>query len=104
MGHRGVEQHLVGGIGQRGVEVGRALDTVLARERCEAIGVAADEEHARHHPVGADGKAALGADRRQRILEMLGRADPAGGAVQDDADGSGGHADSGAGGRMQHAL
>jgi len=59
---------------------------VGARDRGKARGVAAREQQARNQSVVAERKPALGDDRDQGVRQMLGRADAAGGAVDNDAD------------------
>jgi len=56
------------------------------RQTGERGAVAPEQQQARHDAVWPGLQAALGADRRQRVGQMLGRADAPGGAVENDAD------------------
>ena len=87
LGCGGVEKNRKRRIAERGVEIGRpVLDAVRLGNAGELFGVAPGQHQARHDAVGAHGKPAFVADRRQRIRQVLGRADAPGGAVEDDAE------------------
>ena len=92
VGGGGVEEDGEGRIGQRLVEVGGPFRAVLFGDGLDALGIAAGQHQPRHDAVVAGRQAALVADRRQRVGEMLRAADAAGRAVEDDADGFCGHA------------
>ena len=88
----GIEEHAVGGVRQRDGEIAAPIrDVVGARDGGQALRVAAKQQQSRQQPAGAGGEAALLDDRDQCIRQMLGRADAAGGAVDDDADRLGRH-------------
>jgi hypothetical protein len=85
--HGRIEEDRVGGIGERRVEVGGPIrELVAARDGRQAIGVAADEQQTWKQTVLAERQPAFLDDRDQRVRQMLGRADAAGGAVDNDAD------------------
>ena len=85
---RGVEEHRVVGVLQRGVEIGgRALDAVLLRERRDLLGIAADQDRVGHHAVAIRQRdAALLADRHDRAHQMLVEPHASGDAIHDDAE------------------
>ena len=87
----GVEEDRKGRIGQRCFEVNGPFGAVALGNGGEALGVAPDQQKARHDAAVFDRQATLVADRRQRVGQMLRRADAAGGAVEDDADRLGRH-------------
>ncbi len=94
MGGGGIEQHRVGRIGQRRIEIGgprRAA--VLPCDGSEAFLVASDQDQLRHHPILADRKAAFRANRRERIFQMLSGCNAASCAMYNDAYGERGHLD-----------
>jgi hypothetical protein len=83
----GVEEDRVGGVRERGVEIGGPIrELVGARHGGKATAVAAREQQTRNQSVAAKRKPALSDDRDQGVRQMLGRADAAGGAVDNDAD------------------
>ena len=66
LGRGRVEEDRVGGIGERGVEVGRPVgDAVQSCDGGETLGVAADQQQARQHLLAIDRQSALRADRRR---------------------------------------
>jgi hypothetical protein len=72
---------------KRGVEIGAPVgDVVRPRNGREAFGIAADQEQSGQQAVIAEREAAFVDDREERIGEVLGRADAAGRAVDDDPD------------------
>ena len=82
-----VEEDGVGGVRERGVEIGGPIrELVGARDGGKARGVAAREQQARNQSVIAMRKPALVDDRDQGVRQMLGRGDAAGRAVDNDAD------------------
>ena len=87
LGGRGIEEDRKIRFRQCRIEIcGPVLDTVGLRQAGERVAVAPEQQQARHDAVGAGGKPAFGADRRQRVGQMLGRADAPGGAVENDTD------------------
>ena len=86
-GRRSVEEHCKVRPGQRRIEIGApVVDAVAPRDAGQPLAVAPDQQQTRHDAVVANGQPALGADRRQRIGQMLRRPDAPGSAVDDDAD------------------
>ena len=86
-GRRRVEEHREVRPPQGRIEIGRpAVGAGLARDIGEPFGIATDQQQPRHDAVGARREPALGADRRQRIGQMLRGGDASGRAVDDDAD------------------
>jgi len=82
-----VEEDRVGGVRERGVEIDSPIRKLVgARDGGKARGVAAREQQARNQSVIAERKPALGDDWDQGVRQMLGRADAAGRAVDNDAD------------------
>ena len=88
----GVEEHGIRRIRQGGIKIAAPVrDVVQAGDRGDTVRVAADEQQAWQHAAGINEETTLLDDRDQRVGEMLGRADAAGRAVDDDADRLRGH-------------
>ncbi len=60
LGRRRIEEDRIGGVGQRGVEIGGPIrDLVGARHRGQAIGIAADQQQSRQQPIVAERQTAF---------------------------------------------
>ena len=81
----GVEEHVVFGVGERGVEVGGpARDVVLFGQPFNLVAIAADDDRVDDQPVAiGERDAALVADRQDRAHQMLVVAHAAGHAMHD---------------------
>src|SRR6266851_5979510 len=91
-GGAGVEIDLDRRVGQAGVAIGAPFETAAAPGECgKLLRVAAEQERLWHEAVAIRERQPALPRYREQCPQMLGGAEPAGRAVDDDADRAGGH-------------
>ena len=91
MGDGGIEKYAEACVRQGPIEIDSPFGAVSFGQGREPFGVAPGQHETRNDAVAADREPALITNRHERIGDMLGGADAAGGAVQNDADRGRGH-------------